>query len=70
MAKIKDGWHTIYGKFVYVENGRVLRGVSSRDWDQRTIYPYRVCRDGCTNCAGITVDAFRSGLRRGTVTML
>lgn len=70
MAKIKDGWHTLCGKFVYVEDGRVLRGVSSRDWDQRTTWPYRVCRDGCTNCSGITVDAFRSGFRRETVTML
>lgn len=27
MAQIKDGWHKVYGEDVYVENGKVERGI-------------------------------------------
>ena len=70
MSKIKDGWHIIKNYIVIVENGRVLRGVSSWDWQQHTIWPYRAGRSCWTNVSGISVEAFRSGVRRGTVTMM
>lgn len=70
MSKIKDGWHMIKGYRVYVKDGRVLRGVSSQDWQQRATWPYRAGRSCWTNVSGITVDAFRSGVRRGTITMM
>ena len=28
MTQIKDGWHKVYGEDVYVENGKVVRGVT------------------------------------------
>lgn len=28
MAQLKDGWHVVYGENVFVENGKVTRGVS------------------------------------------
>lgn len=28
MTQIKDGWHKVYGENVYVENGKVVRGVT------------------------------------------
>lgn len=26
----KDGWHEVYGEDVYVENGKVVRGVKKK----------------------------------------
>ena len=70
MSKIKDGWHIIKNYIVIVENGRVLRGVSSQDWQQHAIWPYRAGKYCWTNVSGISVEAFRSGVRRGTITMM
>ena len=28
MTQVKDGWHKVYGEDVYVENGKVVRGVT------------------------------------------
>lgn len=67
--KIKAGWHILMGYDVYVENGRVLYGVTSDG--QRPIYPFRSVRTGgWDNESGLTVDAFRAGIRRGTIVML
>lgn len=34
MTKIKDGWHHICGADVYVEGGRILRGLKNGGgWD-------------------------------------
>ena len=70
MAKIKDGWHTIAGYEVYVENGRILRGLNGSG--DKTLYPYRWNKqyDSRVNDSGLTVDAFRAGIRRGTIEML
>lgn len=81
MKEIRDGWHVICGYHVYVESGRVIRGMTE-GWQAKTIYPYRVhyvwrdsingkCRaeDGWDNCSGISVAAFQAGVRRGTVCM-
>lgn len=68
--KIKDGWHTICGYEVYVEDGYILRGVSSTDWRQVPTHVYRACKpSGWSSTGPITVDAFRSGVRRGTISM-
>lgn len=69
--KISDGWHKIYGYDVYVEDGCVVRGVTD-DWKQglRTTWVYRASKYGGWDSAGkVTVDAFRAGVRRGTITM-
>lgn len=75
--KIKDGWHVFYGVEVYVENGKVLRGVV---WDgpltERPVYPYRYEKNiyyptgAWVNTYGVSVDAYRAGWRRGTIRMM
>ena len=64
---MRNGWHVIVGYNIYVEDGKVLRRLSSDR--QRTTYPYRAAQDGWTNDSGLSVDAFRAGVRRGTITM-
>lgn len=47
MNKIKDGWHIIKGCEVYVENGRVIRGVKNDINGGRVpAYPYKSVEDG------------------------
>ena len=65
--KVKNGWHTISGYTVYVEDSKVLRGLSSDK--QRAVFPYRAVKDGWDNASGLTVDAFRVGVRRETIIM-
>lgn len=65
--KVKDGWHVIAGYTVYVENGKALRGLSTDK--QRAVFPYRAVKDGWTSASGLTVGAFRSGVRRDTIIM-
>ena len=70
MAKCKDGWRAICGWDVYIEDGFVVRGVSSGP-DVVPVYPYRKDRHGGWNsCSGLTVAAFRAGVKRGTVRLM
>ena len=66
---MKDGWHKVYGEDVYIEDGKVLRGTTGHGFTYRTTYPYRWTGDGYTVDTGITVDALRAGMRRGTIAM-
>ena len=64
---MNDGWHQIYGRSVYVENGRIKRGLKCNN--TLPAWPYRIMRDKRTwiNETGMTVEAFRKGVKRGTV---
>lgn len=42
MKKINDGWHVVKGFDVYVEDGRVVRGVRA----MVSAYPYRLTKNG------------------------
>lgn len=65
---VKDGWHEIAGYTVFVENGEIVRGMTSDK--QRTTWCYRYNRSGGWDKEdSITVDAFRAGVRRGTIKM-
>ena len=67
---ISDGWHTICGFNVYVENGIVKKGeLEDYNGIHYTAWPYRLSKQGgWDNVAGfITVDSFRYGVKRGTV---
>lgn len=65
---MKDGWHKICGYDVYVENDRVLRGTKANG--TLPAYVYRSCKTGgWYSNGGITVNAFRSGVRRGSIRM-
>lgn len=70
--QIKDGWHTLAGYSVYVENGYVLRGVAP-DYNgigERSIYPYEHSKygglDKAINCLAST---FTARVKRGTLIM-
>lgn len=70
-TRIKDGWHTLYGWEVYVEEGRIMRGVKSdRNGSSVCAYPYRKSTNNSWTIEdGISYWAFVSGVRRGTVCM-
>lgn len=63
---MKNGWHVLYGCDVYVEDGKVLRGL--KNGGTEPAYVYRKCRSGGWDReTAITVAAFRAGVRRGTI---
>lgn len=66
-----DGWHNFYGYEVYVEDGCIQRGIGyDHNRHEITRYPYRKCPDsGWGTDIGLTVEAFRAGVRRGTIKM-
>lgn len=67
-----DGWHTVCGFRVYVKNKRIIYGVSSQDWQQRTTRPYQWYdwANCWVNAHGIHVEAFRSAYKRGRALMM
>lgn len=70
----KDGWRIIAGYEVYVEDGKIRHGVkdSYTGIGQVSTYVYRASRYGGWDreYSGVTVAAFRAGVRRGTISML
>ena len=61
---VKDGWHSVCGFDVYVENGIVKRGIVGGC----TAYPCRKSKyGGWVIDTHMTLDALRSGLLRDTV---
>lgn len=70
MKKITDGWHTIQGYRVYVEGGKIIRGILGEGTHQVTAYPYRASRrGGWDKESGLSVAAFSAGVARGTIKM-
>ena len=75
MEKMKDGWHTIAGYEVYVEDGQIIRGIKyDQNGGQLSAHVYRQDRARSGRACGlwtseekITPDAFRSGVWRGTI---
>ena len=57
----EDGWHTIRGYYVLVENGRIIRGMKKdRNKSLVPAYPYRKAQGGGYDlCSGISVNTFR-----------
>lgn len=73
MTQLKDGWHVVYNEDVYVENGKVVRGVT-KDYNgsEVTSYPYEYNKDyNCwVNVSGrVTLSSYRAGYNRGTKCM-
>ena len=67
-TKIRDGWHTVNGWNVYVEDGYAVRGVS-RD-SQRPLYLYTPARGGgMDRIDGIPFGALRGRMNRGTIVL-
>lgn len=68
MKEYKDGWHTLGGYRVYIEDGYVLRGLSL---DGRTTrYMYEANKDGgFDKIERMKVAAFKSRCARNTMYM-
>lgn len=65
---IRDGWHTIAGYNVYIENGYIKRGLSNDG--SRTTYPYSSGKyDGWDLDTYMTPDNFRRKVKNGSATM-
>ncbi len=61
--KYEDGWYRVYGYKVYVENGKVIRGMTEDC--QRTTYPYVDCKYGGYDlCTSLSLSAFRQRVKR------
>ena len=69
----KDGWHKVYGVSVFVEGGKVIRGVTKdHNGSKVTTYPYEYSKDhDCwINISGeVSLSSYRSGYKRGTKLM-
>jgi hypothetical protein len=70
MKKVNDGWHVIAGNDVYVEDGKIARGLRhDTNGSLLTGYVYRKCSDGWSKESTISAEAFDAGCRRGTVSL-
>ena len=73
MTQVKDGWHKVYGEGVYVENGKVVRGVTKdANGSEKTCYPYKYSKDhDCwINISGeVTLSSYRAGYKKGITRM-
>lgn len=77
---MRNGWHHISGHDVYVENCKVLYGTKvDRNGGMIKAYPYRVnwkysfgkrYADGWIACSGVSMNAFKSGMCRGTMCLM
>lgn len=68
MKEYKDGWHTLGGYRVYIEDGYVLRGLSLDG--QTTRYMYEANKDGgFDKIERMKVGAFKSRCARNTMYM-
>lgn len=70
-TEVVDGWHRVYSYDVMIEDGAVTHAT---DEDHtRALYPYRSALRGGWNLIyeeeKLTLNALRSGLRRGTITL-
>lgn len=66
---MKDGWHTICGYSVYVEDGKIKRGMKESDTLTAYVYRWNKSLSCWTKESDITPDAFRAGIKRGTITL-
>lgn len=69
MKKIKNGWHTICGCSVYVEDGYITRAMKENDTLPASVYK-QSRYGGWDKAVPCTVSAFRSGHRRGTYAVM
>ena len=71
---MKNGWCVVCGVQVFVENGKVVRGIMGKGmFDVVTCYPYVIDRKygGWDNASGdLTVDALRARMKRGTAVLM
>lgn len=66
---MKDGWHRLQGKDVYVENGKISRGCK-HDYTPAYIYRWNKQYRAYIREYNVTPAAFVAGLRRGTIALM
>lgn len=66
---VKDGWHTIAGLSVYVEDGYIIRATKHDDTLPAWVYRWSKFNNAWMKEDKITPAAFRSGVKRGTITI-
>jgi hypothetical protein len=66
-TKIRDGWHIVNGWNVYVEDGYVVRGVSSDG--KRPLYLYEAAHGGLDRVYHVPFAGFRGRMNRGTIVL-
>ena len=67
---IKDGWHTICGNRILVQDGFIRYGVEGEGFAFRMSYACRYLKHiGWVRTVNLTPAAFRSGIKRGTIKM-
>lgn len=55
--KLKEGWNDLSDDLsVFVEDGKILRGMIGNDLSQRTVYPYKKVSDGWNNVAPLPLE--------------
>lgn len=65
---IKDGWHTIAGYDVYIEDGKVIRGTLGYGSFYRSAWIYKHYAGGWYNISGeLSVSSFRRHVKKGDV---
>lgn len=72
MKHYKDGWHTLGGHKVYIQNDHVLRGVTSdhSGLGQRPLYPYIRCKTGGYDREEkVLASTFTRRIKSGTLAM-
>ena len=62
---MKNGWHTIQGRSVYVEDGYIIKATKANG--TLPAYVYRWYKNVWVKEGKITVAAFSAGVRRGTI---
>lgn len=61
----RDGWNSIDGLDIFVEDNKVLRGIHN----DRTVYPYIPSpQGGIDNASGMPLKEYLQRVRKGTVT--
>lgn len=64
---MRDGWHTIAGKSVYIENGKIRRGMTNNDTQSAWVYRWNKAEKSWVAEGPISPAAFRAGIKRGTL---
>ena len=67
---IKDGWHTVAGCSVYVEDGYIKRATKSGDTLPAGVYRWSKFNNAWMKEDKITPAAFRAGVKRGTIAVM
>lgn len=67
---MKNGFHTVCGNRVYIENDRVLYGMVETSEGLKKCYPYIKDNNGFSNCTGIRVNSFRYYSTKGAAVLI